>query len=114
MFILTFFKGAEGEDHATTSYARMTQLFDDLGLQMSPEKDVPPTHEMTCFGVSVNTLDMTLTFSEFHFQGLHDDLSSWLNKAHFSQRDPQQRLGKLGSVTACVRPGVNLIKLLHL
>lgn len=99
------FYGADSADLACISFDRMTQLFADLGLQTSPEKDVPPTHEMTCLGVSVNTLIMTLTVPAFRLQELHDDLAAWLNKSHFLQRELQQLLGKLAFVTACVRPG---------
>jgi len=83
----------------------MSEVFNDLGLQTSPEKDVPPTHEMTCLGVQVNTLAMTLTVPEFRLQELQDELSHWLDKSSFLLHELQQLLGKLAFVTACVRPG---------
>ena len=114
------FYGADSADHAHASYARMIKLINDLGLQTSPEKDVPPTHEMICLGVTVNTLTMTMTVPEFRLKDLHDDLSCWLNKSHFVQRDLQQLLGKLAFVTACVRPGrafscrlINALRVCH-
>lgn len=60
---------------------------------------------MTCLGVCVNTLNMTLTVPDFRLQDLQDLLSSWLNKTHFSKQELQQLLGKLAFVTACVCPG---------
>jgi len=90
------FYGAETPELADQSFDRMTQLFLELGLQSSPDKDTPPTHEMLCLGVCVNTLSMTLTVPEFRLQELQDILSSWLHKT---------LLGKLAFVTACVRPG---------
>ena len=57
------FYGTETGELATQSLARMTDLFSELGLQSSPTKDAPPTHEMTCLGVHVNTLTMTFDSS---------------------------------------------------
>ena len=54
------FYGAETQELADLSFDRMTQLFSELGLQSSPDKDTPPAHEMTCLGVCINTLNMTL------------------------------------------------------
>ena len=54
------FYGAETQELADLSFDRMTQLFSELGLHSSPDKDTPPAHEMTCLGVCINTLNMTL------------------------------------------------------
>ena len=99
------FYGAETPELADQSFDRMTQLFLELGLQSSPDKDTPPTYEMLCLGFCVNTLFMTLTVPEFRLQELQDILSSWLHNTHFSKRELQQLLGKLAFVTASVRPG---------
>lgn len=99
------FYGADTPELAEHSFDRMTQLFLELGLQSWPDKDTPPTHEMTCLGVCVNTLNMTLTVPDFRLEELQDLLSLWLHKTHFSKRELQQLLGKLAFVTACVRPG---------
>ena len=81
------FYGAESKEHASLSFDRMSQVFNDLGLQTSPVKDVPPTHEMTCLDVQVNTLAMTLTVPEFRLQELQDELSHWLDKSSFLLRE---------------------------
>lgn len=63
---------------------------------------------------------MMLTVAEFRLKDLHDDLSCWLNRSHFAQRDLQQLLGKLVFVMACVRPGrafscrlINALRVCH-
>ena len=99
------FYGAETQELAKHCFDRMTQLFLELGLHSLPDKDTLPTHEMTCLGVCVNTLNMTLTVPDFRLEELQDLLSLWLHKTHFSKRELQQLLGKLAFVTACVRPG---------
>ena len=45
------FYGAATRELADLSFDRMTQLFTELRLQSSPDKDTPPTHEMTCLDV---------------------------------------------------------------
>ena len=80
-------------------------MFLELGLHSLRNKDTPPTHKMTCLGLCVNTLNMTLTVPDFRLEELQDLLSSWLNKTHFCKRELQQLLGKLAFVTACVCPG---------
>ena len=96
------FYGAETAKLATQSFDRMTHLFSELGLQLSPAKDTPPMHTMTCLEISVNTLTMALTVPEFRLHELQHLLSSWLDKTHFSKWELQQLLGKLAFVTACV------------
>lgn len=94
------FYGAESPELAERSFDRMTQLFSELRLQSLPDKDTPPTHEMTCLGVCVNTFNMTLSVPEFRLEELQDLLSSWLIKTHFSKRELQQLLR---SCFACPR-----------
>ena len=54
------FYGADSTTHARVSYDHMIKLINDLGLQTFPVKNVLPTHEMICLGVTVNTLTMML------------------------------------------------------
>ena len=83
----------------------MNSLFVELGLMDAPEKDTPPSHEMICLGVWINTVDMTLSVLAFRLKELQLELNTLLNKRSFTKREPQQLLGKLSYVSACVRPG---------
>jgi len=53
--------GAESSDSSELSFQRMNSLFAELGLMDAPEKESPPSHEMLCLGIWINTLDMTLS-----------------------------------------------------
>lgn len=99
------FYGAESSDSSELSFQRMNSLFAELGLMDAPEKDTPPSHEMLCLGVWINTLDMTLSVPAFRIEELQLELNTWLNKRSFTKRQLQQLLGKLSYVSACVRPG---------
>ena len=99
------FYGAESSDSSELSFLRMNSLFAELGLMDAPEKDTPPSHEMLCLGVWINTLDMTLSVPAFRVEELQLELNTWLNKQSFTKCELQQLLGKLSYVSACVRPG---------
>ena len=99
------FYGAESSDSSALSFQRMNSLFAELHLMDAPEKDTPPSHEMLCLGIWINTLDMTLSVPAFRVQELQLALHTWLNKRYFTKHELQQFLGKLSFVSACVRPG---------
>ena len=83
VYIDDFYR-TETRELAEHSFDRVTYLlFLELGLHSLSNKDTPPTHEMTCLGVCVNTLNMTLTVPDFRLEELQDLLSWWLNKTHF-------------------------------
>ena len=42
--------GAARPETLRTDFACMNRIFSELGLQASPDKDIPPCCEMTCFG----------------------------------------------------------------
>ncbi|KAL9959290.1 hypothetical protein ACROYT_G032601, partial [Oculina patagonica] len=99
------FYGAAQPTSSHHAFACMNRLFSELGLQASPEKDTPPSCEMTCLGVQINTASMVLTVPQFRLQDLQAELSSWSHKTSCTRKDLQRLLGKLAFVTSCVRPG---------
>ena len=83
----------------------MNSLFAKLGLMDAPEKDSPPSHEMLCLGIWINTSDMTLSIPAYCVEELQLELNAWLTKCSFTKRELQQLLGKLSFVSTCVRQG---------
>ena len=99
------FYGAESTDLSDLSFQRMNSLFAKLGLMDAPEKDSPPSHEMLCLGIWINTSDMTLSVPAYRVEELQLELNAWLTKCSFTKHELQQLLGKLSFVSTCVRPG---------
>ena len=99
------FYGAAQPTSSHHAFTCMNRLFSELGLQASPEKDTPPSCEMTCLGVQINTASMVLTVPHFRLQELQEELSSWSTKTSCTRKELQRLLGKLAFVTSCVRPG---------
>ena len=75
---------------------------DTLGFASSPEKDSPPTFEMVCLGILVNTKDFTLRVPESRLRELSDELHLWLSRERFTVKELQSLLGKLSFVSACI------------
>ena len=97
------FNGAKFSDSYDLSFQQMNSLFAELGLMDPHEKDTPPSHEMICLGIWINTVDMTL--SDLLSVLRNCSLTTWLNKRSFTKRKLQQLLGKLSYVSTCVGPG---------
>lgn len=99
------FYGAELPEFAEVAFLRLKQLLDELGLVSSPEKDSPPSTQMLCLGIQVDTELQTLTVPDFRIQELTDELKEWQTKSSYTKKQLQSLLGKLSFVTACVKPG---------
>ena len=54
------FYGAEYPSLATHAFSRLGQLFQQLGLDSSPEKDTPPSTSMICLEIFDDTEAFTL------------------------------------------------------
>ena len=104
VYIDDFF-GAETEEFADLVVDRMIELFSELNLEASIEKDVAPTSELLCLGVWVNSLTLTLSVPNFRIVELTEELNVWLKMTDMSKRDVQRLLGKLSYIAACVMPG---------
>lgn len=94
------FYGAAQPTSSHHAFTCMNRLFSELGLQASPEKDTPPSCEMTCLSVQINTASMVLTVPQFRLQELQEELSSWSTKTSCTRKDLQQLFGKLAFVTS--------------
>lgn len=99
------FYGAERPERAQEAFIRLQELFDDLGLQCSIEKDCAPSTNMICLGIEVDTVDFCLRVPQNRINDLLDELSAWKSKKRYRIKELQSLLGKLSFVTACVPAG---------
>lgn len=99
------FYGAEYPSLASQAFSQLGQLFQQLGLDSSPEKDTPPSTSMICLGISVDTEAFTLEVPASRLEDLRAELIIWKQSSSFTKRQLQSLLGKLSFVTACVKPG---------
>ena len=74
------FIGVAPAAKASRDYEYCGSLLTELGLQESPCKACPPSTCMTCLGVQINTVDMTLSVTTARLTELQMLLSHWLTK----------------------------------
>ena len=82
---------------ASASYATLTDLMARLGLSISQNKLVPPSTQVTCLGVLIDTVHGTISIPP-------EKVHTWLSKDVASKRQLQSILGLLLYVHKCVRP----------
>ena len=99
------FYGAETPDVSDLSFQRVKELFGELGLVTSPDKESHPSTSMVCLGVLFNTTSMTTSVPAFRVVELQAELTSWLTLGLCSRRKLQCLLGNVSFVAACVPPG---------
>jgi len=97
------FMGVEPASRAWKSYFYLEDLLSRLGLHKSISKAVPPVQKVTCLGVEVNTLDMTLSVDSSRLAALQSLLQLWLTKRMCTQKQLQSLVGHLMFVSKCVR-----------
>ena len=99
------FYGAEHPADSHFAFAHLQDLFDELGLQSSPEKDCHPSTRMICLGILVDTEKMLFEVLGDRLSDLETELLQWTQFSTLTRHQFQSLLGKLSFVTAYVRPG---------
>ena len=97
------FIGVASIARALQHYEYCGSLLQELGLQESLSKACPPSTVMTCLGVQINTVDMTLSVTPERLDELVVLLSHWLTKKSATRSELQSLVGKLSFVSKCVR-----------
>ena len=89
---------------AWASYNALTELMAELGLTISEKKLVPPSTQVTCLGVLIDTVKGTLAIPPEKLQDITQAVRHWLGKDVASKRQLQSILGLLLYVHKCVKP----------
>lgn len=75
------FYGADLPARASTTFTSLKQLLQELGLQISPDKDSPPSTKLVCLGIDVDSEEMSLSVPPFCVQELLQELSLWSKRS---------------------------------
>ena len=97
------FIGVSPPTLATTHFTELGVLLNQLGLEESVAKSCPPSPIMTCLGVELNTLDLTLSVDSARLVEIESLLYAWLHKRTTTKSSLQSLVGKLVFVSKCVR-----------
>ena len=63
-------------------YIRLQQLLAELGLTVSDKKLVPPSTQVTCLGILVDTVDLSVSIPVEKLQLLKDTCKQWSISTH--------------------------------
>ena len=86
------------------SYTFLLSLLQDLGLQVSQKKLIPPSTEVVCLGILINTVNKTISIPPEKLQEIKNMCEKWKYKKSCSRTQLQSLLGSLLYITKCVRP----------
>ena len=86
------------------SYHDLLQLLQDLGLEVSQSKLVPPSTQVICLGILVDSVNKTLSIPEDKLKDIIDMVHKWQDKTTCTKTQFQPLLGSLLYITKCVHP----------
>ena len=89
---------------ASASFSALIDLMGDLGLTISQKKLVPPSTQVTCLGVLIDTVKGTISIPPDKLHDVTSTVRQWLSRDVASKRDLQSILGLLLYVHKCVKP----------
>ena len=107
-FLLNYvddFVGAELQDKIWAAYEALSKLLQNLGVETSKDKIVPPTTRLEFLGITFDTKSMTMEVSADKLQEIKQELAGWLSKTVARRREVESLVGKLQFMAKCVRTG---------
>ena len=85
------------------SYARLQELLAELGLTVSAKKLVPPSTQVVCLGILVDTVQQSISIPPEKLENIKFTCNQWSSKVTCSKRELQSLLGHLLYVAKCVK-----------
>ena len=87
-----------------TSYYDLLQLLQDLGLEVSHSKLVPPSTQVICLGIAVDIIQKTLSIPEDKLKDIINMVNNWQDRKKCTKNQFQSLLGSLLYITKRVHP----------
>ena len=87
------------------AYEMLSGLLEQLGLQISLKKLVPPSTSATCLGILINTETRTMSVPPEKLEKIQDLCHQWENKTTCTKQQLQSLLGSLLYISKRVKPG---------
>ena len=81
----------------------LKNLLAELGLDISPNKLVPPSTLVTCLGIRIDSINKTISIPPEKLAEITQLCVQWSSKTYCVKRDLQSLLGSLLYVSKCVK-----------
>ena len=107
-FLLNYvddFLGAETKYRIWRAYHHLTDLLNELQVETSPAKLVPPTTRIEFLGVTFDSQSMTMEVSQDRLQDMTKELDTWLYRTSTKRVELESLIGKIQFASKCVRAG---------
>ena len=107
-FLLNYvndFVGAELSNRVWATYNTLTRILEDLQVDISPEKLVPPTTRLEFLGITFDSDSMTMEISQQKLIEIKQELQAWLLKTTATRKEVESLVGKLQFMAKCVKAG---------
>ena len=91
-------------DVSHVSFATLFKLMNDLGLTISDSKLVPPSTQVACLGVLIDTENGNVSIHPEKLRQINDMVRQWMSKDTCTKCQLQSLLGLLLYVHKCVKP----------
>ena len=102
-------------EEADMAFKQFSELLDEIGLPMNPDKRVPPTKALTCLGININIARNILSIDSHKLQAIYDECCMVRHKKKLNKKGMQSLLGKLIYIHKCVKPArIFINRILHL
>ena len=116
-FLLNYvddFVGAENRDKIWASYRALSSLLEELRVDTSQDKIVPPTTRLEFLGIIFDSTTMTMKISEEKMEEIRAELDTWLYKTRSNRKEVESLIGKLQFISKCIKAGrVFISRLIH-
>ena len=86
------------------SFASLFKLMNDLGLTIRDSKPVPPSTQVVCLGVLIDTENGTVSICPDKLSKINNTVRQWMQKVTCTKCQLQSLLGLLLYVHKCVKP----------
>ena len=93
----------DSEERAWAAFLALGSLLEDLGLQESKKKAVPPTKRIVFLGVQFDSEAMEMSVPPDKVTEVKAEIRKWSRKTTISKKDLQSLLGKLMWVSKVVK-----------
>ena len=107
-FLLNYvddFVGAEFRQKAWQAFTALTTLLQELRVEPSKDKIVPPTTRLEFLGITFDSKKMTIEISDEKLKEIQTELHTWLFKTTARRKEVKSLVGKLQFMAKCVRSG---------
>ena len=85
------------------TFNRLQELLQELGLMVSAKKLVPPSTRVTCLGIVVDTVALSVSIPAEKLAVIKNVCSEWASKQICTKKELQSLLGLLLYVAKCIK-----------